>query len=326
MNLFHEAKKILDKDGKVNPLGPYGKQKLTGREVATYFRRNKITDPQVKKAIEVALDMGGAMDIAGKEIQKFFGKAVRDNKDVKQALRYANESYIAEQGESLEEGKNLIPAFQEIVKTKGAKKIGGIMVDMFTASVITQAYEKVNDKNKANMEKSDVKKLVGLAQRIMGMKEETISEETIVYKVKGMQKPESEKFQSSAKLMKLKVAFKKKGSDTLVTMTGNKKQLRDFDSVARGKSSYGDPSSIQHFDEQLQEGKIKTWKAIVDFDMGDPRDEEVNWEDDGVYIDNWNKRNGLLTLVKMGKDKKAFVKWLTDVYGLDKSDANSVVK
>jgi hypothetical protein len=258
MNLFHEAKKILDKDGKVNPLGPYGKQKLTGREVATYFRRNKITDPQVKKAIEVALDMGGAMDIAGKEIQKFFGKAVRDNKDVKQALRYANESYIAEQGESLEEGKNLIPAFQEIVKTKGAKKIGGIMVDMFTASVITQAYEKVNDKNKANMEKSDVKKLVGLAQRIMGMKEETISEESIdeaimFYRVKGMTTPEEKKFEQSAKLMGLKLTMdtRNKGMHrgyTIVAMHGTKKKLNDFDGVARGKSSYGDPSSMKQSD------------------------------------------------------------------------------
>ena len=26
MNLFAESKKVLDKDGKVNPLGPYGKQ------------------------------------------------------------------------------------------------------------------------------------------------------------------------------------------------------------------------------------------------------------------------------------------------------------
>ena len=68
MNLFQEAKSVLDKDGKVNPLGPYGKMKLTGREVSAYFRRNKITDPQVKKAVEVALDMGGAMDIAGKEL------------------------------------------------------------------------------------------------------------------------------------------------------------------------------------------------------------------------------------------------------------------
>ena len=44
MNLFQEAKEVLDKSGKVNPLGPYGRQKLTGREVATYFRRNKVKD------------------------------------------------------------------------------------------------------------------------------------------------------------------------------------------------------------------------------------------------------------------------------------------
>jgi hypothetical protein len=39
MNLFQEAKAILSKDGKVNPLGPYGKMKLMGKEVSTYFRR-----------------------------------------------------------------------------------------------------------------------------------------------------------------------------------------------------------------------------------------------------------------------------------------------
>ena len=80
-----------------------------------------------------------------------------------------------------------------------------------------------------------------------------IQEATIVYKVKGIQKPEMDKFNTSAKLMKLKVSFKKQGSDTHVTMTGTKKQLRDFDAVARGKSSYGDPSTVQHFDESLEE-------------------------------------------------------------------------
>ena len=323
MNIFQEAKAVLDKDGKVNPLGPYGKQKLTGREISTYFRRNKITDPEIKKAVEVALDLGGAFDIAGKEIQKFYGRAVRNSKEVKNALVYANESSILD-GESLDEdykkvikmyprdndwkklitkhkraiddfrknnkdlpskvedellgwasqtgevsgkhdaedfimsildestiseAKNLMPAIQKIVDEKGAAKVGGVMVDMFTASVLTQAYGKVNDSNKKKMESSNIQTLVKLAQRVIGMKE-SLDEEVIVYKVKGIQKPETEKFQSSAKLMKLKVSFKKKGSDTLVTMTGNKKQLRDFDSVARGKSSYGDPSSVQHFDEK----------------------------------------------------------------------------
>ena len=96
MNLFHEAKKVLDKDGKVNPLGPYGKMKLTGREVSTYFRRNKVSDPEVKKAVEVALDMGGAFDIAAKEIKKFFGDKILKSKEVQNALRYANEEVVSE--------------------------------------------------------------------------------------------------------------------------------------------------------------------------------------------------------------------------------------
>lgn len=96
MNLFHEAKKILDKDGKVNPLGPYGKMKLTGQEVANYFRKNKVSDAKVKRAVEVALDMSGAMDIASKEIKKFFGDKILKSKEVQNALRYANEETVSE--------------------------------------------------------------------------------------------------------------------------------------------------------------------------------------------------------------------------------------
>lgn len=119
MNLFAEAKKILDKDGKVNPLGPYGKMKLTGREVSAYFRRNKISDPQIKKAVEVALDMGGAYDVAAKEIQKFYGREVRNSKEVNTALKYANESVTVD-GDQLTEGmsKLLSPAQQKGVLKK----------------------------------------------------------------------------------------------------------------------------------------------------------------------------------------------------------------
>jgi hypothetical protein len=96
MNLFHEAKKVLDKDGKVNPLGPYGKMKLTGQEVANYFRKNKVSDAKVKRAVEVALDMSGAMDIASKEIKKFFGDKILKSKEVQKALQYANEETMSE--------------------------------------------------------------------------------------------------------------------------------------------------------------------------------------------------------------------------------------
>ena len=66
-----------------------------------------------------------------------------------------------------------LDGMMDIVKTKGAKKVNGVMIDMFTASVIKQAYDKVNDANKKKMEKANVQTLVKLAQRVMGMKEET---------------------------------------------------------------------------------------------------------------------------------------------------------
>ena len=107
MNLFHEAKKVLDKDGKVNPLGPYGKQKLTGREVSTYFRRNKVKDPQIKKAVEVALDLQGAMSVASSEIKKFYGDKILKSKEVQKALQYANESVEHDIREDLNEAMKL---------------------------------------------------------------------------------------------------------------------------------------------------------------------------------------------------------------------------
>ena len=108
MNLFHESKKVLDKDGKVNPLGPYGKQKLTGREVSTYFRRNKVKDPQIKKAVEVALDLQGAMSVASREIKKFYGDKILKSKEVQSALKYANESVEYDIREDLNEFRRYI--------------------------------------------------------------------------------------------------------------------------------------------------------------------------------------------------------------------------
>ena len=80
--------------------------------------------------------------------------------------------------------------------------------------------------------------------------EESLQEEMISYRVKGMQKPEEDKFKQSAKMMGLKITMDKGKKDTVIVMSGTKKKLRDFDSIARGKSSYGDPSTIMHFDEK----------------------------------------------------------------------------
>ena len=177
-NIFQELKekKVLDKDGKVDALGPYGKMKLTGMEVNNYFKKNKVKDAKVKKAVEVALDLSGAHSVATKEIAKFYGNAMLKNKDVQKALQYANESFILNQElnsiqEELLNEKNLMPAIQKIVSDKSASKVGGVMLDMFTASVIVKAYDAVNDNNKKKMEAANINVLVKLAHKVMGMKE-----------------------------------------------------------------------------------------------------------------------------------------------------------
>ena len=128
MNLFQEAKNVLDKDGKVNALGPYGRQKLTGRELSTYFRRNKVKDAQIKKAVEVALDLGGAMDIARKEIKKFYGDKVLKSKEVQQALQYANEEVFKEdlnkEDAVLEENYRVLAKKGMGTETKNSIKVG----------------------------------------------------------------------------------------------------------------------------------------------------------------------------------------------------------
>ena len=71
--------------------------------------------------------------------------------------------------ESISEASAL-DGINDIVKTKGAKKVNGVVVDMFTASMIKQVYDKVNDANKKKMEKANIQTLVQIAQKVMGMK------------------------------------------------------------------------------------------------------------------------------------------------------------
>jgi len=122
---------------------------------------------------------------------------------------------------------------QDIVKNKQAKKIGGVMVDMFTASTITQAYAKVNPTIKAKMEKSSLDMLVGLAQKMMGMKESALLDEETFYidflnKKKGF-KQDRIKFKSHDAAVKwAKKNLGKFNSDMIKTESVNLGVERDF--------------------------------------------------------------------------------------------------
>ena len=82
---------------------------------------------------------------------------------------------------------SLIPALRDIADNKSATKVKGTLVDMFTASMITQIYDKVNDANKTKMDKLPLEKLVNIAHKIMKKEDamvqtEAKSDYTIMHK------------------------------------------------------------------------------------------------------------------------------------------------
>ena len=77
--------------------------------------------------------------------------------------RYELNMYI----ESVQLDESVISDVKDIVAKKQAKKIQGVMVDLFTASAISQIYDKVNDGNKAKMDKMKVTQLANTAMKLM---------------------------------------------------------------------------------------------------------------------------------------------------------------
>jgi hypothetical protein len=130
-----------------------------------------------------------ALTAAEKKKREEIAKAMeRDNPDMpmdkKMAIATATAKRVAEEVE-LDEAASVIDQVKQIASTKGAKKIGGVMVDAFTASAISQIYDKVNDANKKKMEKLSITKLADLAFKMMQRREEVVSELTITPFKKG---------------------------------------------------------------------------------------------------------------------------------------------
>jgi hypothetical protein len=92
-------------------------------------------------------------------------------KTMADALR---EMYPLTEETQIDEGT--IDKVKEIASKKQAMKIDGVMVDSFTASAISQIYDKVNDANKKKMDSLPITKLANLAMKMM-QKNEFVPEE-----------------------------------------------------------------------------------------------------------------------------------------------------
>ena len=144
------------KGGKLDPLSKMGKSKLTGQEIAKYYRDNPkakqaARDKTVKKAIELALDLGGAQSYAIKEIEKL-KRGLSKMPVVQQALRTANES--------VNEG---VSVYDERIVNKGKGII--IMIDDNGKKVSAIFKDKKNAKEFNRNKPADIKKLLQLAKK-----------------------------------------------------------------------------------------------------------------------------------------------------------------
>ena len=88
-----------------------------------------------------------------------------DGDDLAKLRKKKNEETVI--GIEIDEAKSVIPQLQTIVKDKQHAKIKGVTVDLFTASMITQIYDKVNDANKKKMDGLALPKLVDIAHKMM---------------------------------------------------------------------------------------------------------------------------------------------------------------
>ena len=140
-------------------------------EAARIKREQKKLDPVNKKAVmkkfddrkDRDIDNDGDVDSTDKYLHK---------------RRQAISKAIKKEEVELDE-ETIIDKVKDIVKRKSAAKIDGVTVDLFTASAISQIYDKVNPMNKKKMEKLPIKKLASAAMKVM-QKNEYVPEDMTV--------------------------------------------------------------------------------------------------------------------------------------------------
>ena len=95
------------------------------------------------------------------------GRRAATQDDIDRAEKKGDKKLVKKLKEEVELDESVIDKVKEIASKKSAAKIDGVMVDSFSASAISQIYDKVNDANKKKMEKLPITKLANLAFKMM---------------------------------------------------------------------------------------------------------------------------------------------------------------
>ena len=114
----------------------------------------------------------------------------------------------AEKMKYTSEESKYIKVARDVVKKKSAKKVDGVLLDLFTASAIIQVYDAVNSQNKKRMDGLKLKQLADIAFKLASGKKEEVDEKVTVYSIKNTKTGQtyaSGKFpQSKSKLAKIR--------------------------------------------------------------------------------------------------------------------------
>jgi len=100
------------------------------------------------------------VDFIKKHISKRKGM---DNQVAKDVLKHFQKKESV--NEAVEPTGN-IKKVLDVAKNKQAKKIGGTLVDLTTAGMMTQVWDKVNDSSKEKMNKMNTKQLIRLILKL----------------------------------------------------------------------------------------------------------------------------------------------------------------
>ena len=188
MKKFDDRKdRDIDNDGDVDSTDKYLHKRR--QAISKAIKKEEVElEEAFKKGDKVTVNVAKSSDRELQQLSKKFGDTVSGVvigqtgkivmvKTDKGIINPFVKDVMKEEVELDEE--TIIDKVKDIVKRKSAAKIDGVMVDLFTASAISQIYDKVNPMNKKKMEKLPIKKLASAAMKVM-QKNEYVPEDMTV--------------------------------------------------------------------------------------------------------------------------------------------------